>query len=82
MSVLCTLYDRCRQRVWTDPQMTGEWWKTITELAERAVPIDYQLPAPRSDTAPHEVRRVLAELSERYGDPNIALRRLEHGLGA
>ena len=80
VSVLCALYTMSRERVWTDPEMTTDWWRKLAAAVERNVPIAYELPASRPEAGQHNTRRTLAELSESHGNPEIALKRLELGL--
>jgi hypothetical protein len=79
VSVLCALFTTSRERVWTDPEMSADWWGTLAAAVERNVPIAYELPGSRS-TGQHGARRTLAALSEAHGNPQIALQRLELGL--
>ena len=79
VDVLCALFNKTRERVWlNDPQMEGEWWRKLAAVVERSVPVEYELPGPEN----HAKRRALAALSEQFGNPEMALKRLEFGLKA
>jgi hypothetical protein len=78
VDVLCALFNNTRERVWFDPEMQGDWWRKLADVVERSVPVDYELPGPEN----HDKRRALAALSEGFGNPEVALKRLEFGMRA
>ena len=80
VSVLGALFLKSQERVWTDPEMSNNWWRTLAAAVEAKVPIEYELPASRPNADQDRSRRALASLSETFGNPEIALKRLEFGM--